>query len=350
MKNFVGRMRCFCILLFLALPLAANTSRSRIYVTNYGGTTVQVINPATNKIVQVIENVEVPMSAHFSPDGSRIYITNGGENVLDVLDRKTGKLIKKVPLSGNADDLAVTKDGKRVLVCINDIPGGVDIIDTTSLERVKTIPMESNVHDIEVTGDGKYAVVGSQEGKFAKVIDLQSEQVAWEVRFDKGIQCVAIGNNPDGSGRQLFLQPHDLNGFVVVDFATHKQVDRVEVPDELSKFKPPNYRSPSHGLAVAPDGKTVWVASTVANSVFAYSLPQIKPLGVVAMPELKDPGQATFLGANPHWITFTPDSKTAYVSNSAIKSVSAIDVKTIKEVAVIQVGETPRRISTLALP
>jgi YVTN family beta-propeller protein len=348
MKECFCRLSCLCILFLLALPLAATTAR--IYVMNFAGTTVQVIDPATNKVVQVIENIEVPMAAHFSPDGSRIYITNAGEDVLDVVDRKTGNLIKKVPLSGSADDLAVTKDGRRVLVCINDIPGALDIIDTTSLEKVKTIPMESNLHDIEVTPDGKYAVVSSQEGKFAKVFDLQSEQLAWEVRFEKGIQCVAIESNPDGSGRRIFLQPHDLNGFAVVDFATHKEIDRIEVPGELSGFKSPNPRSPSHGLGVAPDGKTVWVASTVANSVFAYSLPELKLLGHVAMPELKEPGKAPFLGAHPHWITFTPDSKTVYVSNSAIKSVSAIDVKTMKEVAVIPVGETPRRISTLALP
>ena len=39
-----------------------------------------------------------------------------------------------------------------------------------------------------------------------------------------------------------------------------------------------------------------------------------------------------------------------YVSTDAIKSVSAIDVQTRKEVARISVGEVPRRLSTLVLP
>jgi len=39
-----------------------------------------------------------------------------------------------------------------------------------------------------------------------------------------------------------------------------------------------------------------------------------------------------------------------YISNSGARSVSAIDVQTMKEVAEIPVGEVPKRINTLALP
>ena len=52
----------------------------------------------------------------------------------------------------------------------------------------------------------------------------------------------------------------------------------------------------------------------------------------------------------PNWITFTPDSKTAYISNSGDRSVSAIDMKTLKQIARIPVGEVPKRISTSVLP
>jgi len=51
----------------------------------------------------------------------------------------------------------------------------------------------------------------------------------------------------------------------------------------------------------------------------------------------------------PEWITFTPDSKVVYVSNSGAGSVSAIDTNTMKEIAVIPVGEVPKRINTLVL-
>src|SRR3984957_19189990 len=88
--------------LLAGAPLAAATSR--IYVANRGGTTIDVIDTATNKVVEVIRNIESPEVVRFSPDGSRLYITSRAEDVLDVRDRKSGKTIKKVPLSGWADD------------------------------------------------------------------------------------------------------------------------------------------------------------------------------------------------------------------------------------------------------
>jgi YVTN family beta-propeller protein len=54
-------------------------------------------------------------------------------------------------------------------------------------------------------------------------------------------------------------------------------------------------------------------------------------------------------GAVPEWITFTPDGKRIYISNSAAESVSVIDTTTLKEVAIIPVGEVPKRMNTLIL-
>ncbi len=55
------------------------------------------------------------------------------------------------------------------------------------------------------------------------------------------------------------------------------------------------------------------------------------------------------LGAIPDWITFAPDSKTIYVSNSTFRSVSAVDTASFKVVATIPVGEVPKRLNTLVL-
>jgi YVTN family beta-propeller protein len=106
--------------------------------------------------------------------------------------------------------------------------------------------------------------------------------------------------------------------------------------------------TPSHGIGVAPDGKSLWVGSTLANAVFEYSLPDLKLVGHSALP-LVHPLSRPPTGAVPEWITFTPDSKTVYVSNSAARSVSAIDTKTLKSIAIIPAGEVPKRINTLVL-
>jgi YVTN family beta-propeller protein len=90
----------------------------------------------------------------------------------------------------------------------------------------------------------------------------------------------------------------------------------------------------------------LWVNSTFANATFEYSLPDLKLIGHVALPEIYSPGNPPS-GSVPEWITFTPDSKIVYVSNSGARSVSAIDASTLKLVAVIPVGEVPKRINTL---
>jgi len=340
-----GLVTCVCAL--LALPLSARTVR--IYVANHAGGSVYVIDPTTDKVIQVIEGIDVPHGVTFSPDGSRVYVSSESEKALDVIDQKTGKIIKQVPLSGLPNNIAITKDGKRVLVCIRSGPGALDVVDTTSLKLVKSIPVKGGLHNGYVTPDGKYAVVGSIVGKVLTVIDLQTEEGVWEVNFDKGVRPMAIEINSDGSTRRIFVQLHALHGFAVVDFSTHQEVARIKLPDEPSGGKEVRGELPlepngqrlgvsSHGIGVSPDGKTLWVNSHLASAVFVYSLPDLNLLGYVRT------------GEQPDWITFTPDSTKAYISNSGANSVSAIDMKTLKEVARIPVGEVPQRNATLVLP
>src|SRR5258706_436908 len=97
----------------------------RVYATNSAGDNVHVIDPATNKVVQVIEGIETPHGVDFAPDGTRVYISNEADSTLDVVDRKTGRIVKKVPLSGHPNNIAVTKDGSRVVICIAEDKGGL---------------------------------------------------------------------------------------------------------------------------------------------------------------------------------------------------------------------------------
>jgi YVTN family beta-propeller protein len=324
--------------------------RSLIYITNSASDTIDVVDPATNKVIQVIGGIELPHGVNFSPDGSRVYVSNESESVLDVLDRATGQILKKVALSARPNNLTVTNDGRRVLVGIRTLPGAVDVIDTASLTRAKTIPINRSVHNIYVTPDGKYAVAGSLESKSVTVIDLETDQVAWELQFDRGVRPMAFETNPDGSTHRIFIELSGLHGFAVVDFAKRAEVARIALPKEPAGFGAAEGRTgtPSHGIGVAPDGKSLWVNSSFANAVFAYSLPDLKLIGYSALPLVHPFGHAP-TSAVPEWITFTPDSKTIYVSNSAARSVSAIDTKTLKSIAVIPVGEVPKRINTLVL-
>jgi YVTN family beta-propeller protein len=337
------------LLAIAAVPAAADTVR--IYVTNSAGDSVHVVDPGTNKVVQEIKGIEAAHGINFSPDGARVYISNEADSTLDVVDRKNGKIVKKVPLSGHPNNIAVTKDGNRVVVAIAQEPGALDFIDTTSLTRAKTIPVNGRQHNVYVTPDGKYSVSGSTRTGVMSVVDLQTEQPAWELKLDAGIRPMTFEVNPDGSTRRVYAQLSNLNGFAVVDFAERKEVERIKLPDEPTGYGAQEQRlgSPSHGIGVAPDGKTLWITSLSANAVFVYGLPDLKLQGHVILPELKLKGFTQPLGALPNWVTFTPDGKLIYVSNSGIRSVSAINTSAMKVVANIPVGEVPKRINTLVI-
>jgi YVTN family beta-propeller protein len=135
----------------------------------------------------------------------------------------------------------------------------------------------------------------------------------------------------------MFVELSHLHGFVVIDFKTHKEIERVTLPDE-PRVGTPHSGAPSHGIGVSPDGKMLWVCSSVASGVFVYSLPELKLLGNVAT------------GSTPDWLTFTPDSKLVYVANAGENYVSAVDTRAMKEIARIAVGEVPKRNGTVTVP
>jgi YVTN family beta-propeller protein len=315
------------------------SGKVRILQTNSAGDNVHIIDPSTNTVVGQIPGIEVGHGAAAAPDGSRIYISNEADSTLDVVDGRTLRVTNKIPLSGHPNNIAAGRDGKRVYVAIRQEPGAVDVIDTIALQRVKSIPVKGAVHNTFVTPDGRYVVAGSIEGKNATVIDTQTEQPAWVMDFDLGVRPMAFEPNADGSTRRMFVQLTEFNGFAVVDFASHKELTRIELP-KLGPGKTPVLEggNASHGLAVTADAKKLVVDSRLNSAVYVYALPDLKLLGSV------DVGRA------PDWVTLTPDGKFAYVANAGSNSVSVIDLIALKEVTRIAVGQVPKRNVTVMLP
>jgi YVTN family beta-propeller protein len=337
-----------CAALLSGAP--ARAELVRVYITNSAGDSIHVIDPAANKVVQEIKGVEAAHGIGFAPDGSKVFVSNEADSTLDVFDRESGKLVKKIALSNHPNNIAVTPNGDRVVVAIAREPGAVDVIDARTLTLKKTIPVHGRLHNIYVTPDGKYAVMGSIPKKLVTVVDLASEEIAWEVRLDLGVRPMTIEANADGSTRRIFAQLSDFNGFAVIDFATRKEVTKVKLPDPPAEFETDAGRltAPSHGIGVAPDRKMLWVTSIPNNAVYVYSLADLSLIGRVDLPSLKLPGHKP-ISAVANWVTFTPDGKLVYVSNAALRSVTAIDTKAMKVVAEIPVGEVPKRINTLVM-
>ena len=101
------------------------------------------------------------------------------------------------------------------------------------------------------------------------MIDAKTEEPAWTLKMDLGIRPMTFSTNPDGSTKWIFAQLTGFDGFAVVDFATRKEIRRVENPPlPPGKMTVPEGSDPSHGMAVTADGKTLVVCSRLNNYLY----------------------------------------------------------------------------------
>jgi YVTN family beta-propeller protein len=319
--------------------LAAPNLKPRVLQTNYAGDNISIIDPDTNKVVGNITGIELGHGVAVAPDASHIYVSDEAEETLDIVDGKTLKVTKRIPVDGHPNNISISPNGRRVYVALLGDTGGIDVIDTASEKVAKHILTGNTVHNPYITPDGKFVLAGSQPGKNITVIDTETEEVAWSIPMGLGVRPMTMSVNPDGSTKWIFVQLTGFNGFAVVDFATHKEINRIKNPDITpGKKLVPGGGEVSHGMAVTKDQKTLLVCSRVNTALYSYSLPDLKVTGTTELG-----------GKGPGWLTLSPDSKRAYVANAVTDDVSVVDIASMKEIALIHVGYTPKRSTTAML-
>jgi YVTN family beta-propeller protein len=328
----------------------------RLVQTNFAGDVLSIIDPATNKVVGEIPGIEMAHGITVAKDNSQIYVAQESTASVLVVDGKTLQITKRIPLSGSPNLVQLTPDGKRMYVAINlrwdvvsNFPqlqaepgGGIDVIDTASLEKVKTIPIPGGIHDMYITPDGKYVVAGANRNEvpackcgvsaatnLGYVIDTRTNETAWTWTMSPAASPMAISKKPDGSTDKIYAQNGGDNGFRVIDFDTHVVSSFVKLPDIAPALQ---NRGGSHGIGITSDQKTLLVDSGRNSAVYAYSLPDLKLIGSTHLS-----------GKGANWLVITPDDKTVYVANPETNNVSAVDIATMKETAVIPVGFAPSR-------
>jgi YVTN family beta-propeller protein len=303
----------------------------QIYVTNSDDSKISVIDPATDTVVREIAVSPNPHGIVPSPDGKRFYISSESKDLLDVVDRGSGKVIKSIPIGLRPNNVAITSDGKRVYVCIRG-KSQVDIIDTDSLTKSKSVEVGKGPHNVYRTPDGKSMIATSMEGEKLTVIDVKTEEASFTIEPGGVPRPMIMDANPDKSIKRLFVQLSNLHGFEVIDWESRKVTATIKLPKAPPEARPLIPATFSHGMAIAPDRKTLWVDDMLNNTVNVFSMTDLKQIAVIPV------------GRGPDWMVFTPDGKRCYVSNAGANSVSSIDAATYKELKQIPVGKVPKRI------
>ena len=311
----------------------------RIIQTNAAGDGAHLIDPATNLVTNVLRGVEIPHGVTNSPDGSRLYLSNEMRHTLDVVDATTLAVTARIPLSGQPNNVSITKDGRKVYVAIREAPGALDVIDTVALKNVKTVPTKGGIHNVYVTPDSRFAVAGSIPERTISIVDTATDTLTRTIPLSAGIRPMAFLTRPDGSTSTIVVQLSDFHGFVTVDFDSGKETARIEHPPIAGEHPHTDglQGAPAHGLAVSPDGTRLWSTSKVYSYAYVHSLPDLKEVGRV------------FVGQHPEWITFTPDGRFVYIAAAGDNAVFVVDAKAMKEVARIPVGQVPKRNATAVL-
>ncbi len=257
----------------LAPLVGKNATALRIIQTSSAGTTVCVIDPAANKVVGIVHDIEVNRASVVALDGSRIFVTGQSDSELAVVDAMTFQVVKRVPLDGHPDYISISKDGRQLYIAL-DSPGAVEVVDTTTFARVKSIPIKGAVHYAYVTPDGQHIVAASVAGERSSPSSTRNRSnLNGRWRSKAVSRPMAFETAADGSTRRAFVEVSDFHGFAVVDFVTHKEIARITLPDIPGKQKNLDgiQGAPAHGfLEITPDGKMLWATSKWYG--YAYAL------------------------------------------------------------------------------
>jgi YVTN family beta-propeller protein len=123
-----------------------------------------------------------------------------------------------------------------------------------------------------------------------------------------------------------------------VSIPEKKETARVDLPPAPPADCELEPHTETHGLALSPSEKELWVTSLADGGVYAYDI------------ATKKFSKEISTGMCPNWIAFSPDGRYVAVSDSASNDAAVIDAKSREVVATVKTGEGPKRLLAMVVP
>jgi DNA-binding beta-propeller fold protein YncE len=335
------RLRALLSLLLLNLAtVALAAERHYLYVAEpgvrnyvqYGGVGVLVFDiDGGYKFVKRIPTWDTP--AGKEPENvkgiaanaatGRMYVTTF--NRMAAFDILSGRKIWDHTYEAGCDRMALSPDGRILYVPSFEGPHW-NVVNAETGDVITKVVTKSGSHNTIYSLDGSRVYMAGLRSPFLSVADTKTHTVVQTVGpFSKPIRPFTV----NGAGTLVFVNINDLPGFEVGDLRTGKVLHRVEFPN----YKPgplQRHGCPSHGIALTPDEKELWVVDGANNSVHIFDAAVMPPRPTVTI-SLRD---------FPGWISFSIDGRYAYASTGEI-----IDAATKKVVATLG-DETGRQVQS----
>ncbi len=184
--------------------------------------------------------------------------------------------------------------------------------------------------------DGRYlAVVNCGQGLQSLVLfDTYTRKVAQSIPYTAP-EALYVGVTWSPDGKSLYASAGGNNKVRTYSFDGKTLLETA--PIVMGDANTPLYPA---GLAVSQDGKTLFVANNLGNTV-AFVDASNRAATSFKSVKLSDPASAKDIGALPYALQLSPDGKTLYASLWNAKSVAVIDTASAKETARVAVGDHP---------
>ncbi len=204
-----------------------------------------------------------------SPDERRLYVANWEGRSVGVVDTASRTLIGVIPVGGTPRGLAVTNGGRFLWVCLFD-SGAVDIVDTRALTVVDRIERGLGAaRHIVPSGDGSLVYLSDMLRGTVEIIDAASRQTVRTRRVGRNVNTIAL--SPDGrflyvsergpnNPESYLLKGSEFGRLFVLDAGTLETVQEI-----WGRHQPT-------GLAVRGDGRMVAATDFLDDNVALYEV------------------------------------------------------------------------------
>ncbi len=310
----------------------AQGTTTRVYVTNSKGDDVTAIDPATMKVVASIKVGDNPHGLIASPDRRTLYISVEGTDELVAVDIATNQVKWRVKVGRAPNEVSITRDGRKIFVPLRN-DAAIDVVDTTTMKVIDRLKAPAWPHNTYVSENGRHLYLGTMAGSRITIYDTATHKQINEIAPGDWVRPIALRRDE----KLAYVALSKLHGFAVVDLKEGKTIRKVELPALPAGTVIPPYDTLTHGLALTPDERELYVTSMAGKAIYAFSVPDLKQLAKIDV------------GRYPNWITINPDGRLVWVSNQLDDTVSAIDTRTKKVIATIPVGHEPKRLLAIEI-